>query len=228
MMMTEQTYPIPQLSGRTLLCLDFDVTLTLNHLFQTTANAIINGYPRDRAILLTLELLEQQGPRGGHRLWEVLHLWLRSGHGIAVTSFTAFPELPSSLLAWGVPHLRALEASRNITRWLSRPVIIYGDPAPQLNPPSPQPNTILVSADQLKTARSSLNGGDDIGKNLHIRSALSHLEKSGERFDDVLLLDDDPNNIAAAARVGYHVIQASTDPEDLTHLRILDQCIQSK
>ena len=101
-----------QYSKTTLLCLDFDLTLTQTHLFQYTASMIREGFDREEAILRAIRLMEHQGPRGGEELWSVLAMWLNHGHTLAVTSFTAFPELPIALLAKGVSKVRSQGVSK--------------------------------------------------------------------------------------------------------------------
>ena len=218
--------PSPQ--TRLLLCLDFDLTLTMTHLFQSTVRAIQGGYSREAALLFTLNQLKRQGPRGGERLWEVLFEWLEAGHGLAITSFTSFPELPSALLSWGVPRLRALGATRDQTRWLSRALIVFGDPAPQFNPARLQPNMILIPAEKISSTQSTQPSTSSVGKNLHLNAAKEFFEGRGDHFDQVVLVDDDPNNIQAAQEGGYLAILASREHEDLSHLTAIMKLLHSK
>ena len=199
------------LVGPHLLCLDFDLTITQTHLFRYTANAIHEGWSRQDAILRSIELYERQGARGGDDLWRTLYHWLSAGHGLAVTSFTAFPELVAAALTRGVAPMRALGASRDITRYMSRPLIIYGDPAPDLNPPRELPGTSLVRAER----------GGLSDKNRHIERALKLNQAQGRLYEGVLLLDDDPRNIEHALEAGYLAIHVSSDPSDHSPLENL-------
>lgn len=198
----------------TLLCLDFDLTLTKSHFFRYTVDSINSGFSREKAVLQAIRLMERQGPKGGERLWLFLARWLKAGHGLVITSYTAFPELPNAMLVKGISTLRAQQASKEHIRWLSRPIIIYGDPAPRFNPPTPIPNTILISQKKLST--------DDHGKNLHIEAALEQLEKRRLVFQNVLLVDDDPHNIERAQAKGFDCIQVSRDADNLEHLSKLE------
>ena len=194
---------------RTLLCLDFDLTLTQTHLFRYVVDTIHGGFSREEALLRAIKVLDQQGPRGGIVLWQTLAIWLNHGHGLVVTSYTAFPELPIALLSRGIASLREYGA-RSQTRWLSRPLIVYGDPAPHLNPSIPIPNTILVSQQSQDLSHQ--------GKNSHITEALKYLMTQGQHFERVLLVDDDPNNIEYAQKIGHDTIQVDSELESISHL----------
>ena len=160
--------------------------------------------------------MSKQGPKGGHELWRHLAAFLSLGHGLAITSYTAFPELPINLLTQGVKPFRTHDA-KAYTRWLSRPVIIYGDPAPRFNPPQVIPNTFLVVP-------------GDQGKNLHIQEAIRVFDTKGERFDQVILIDDDEYNLLKAKEIGVLTIPVCKEPqsemEELSHLRELEQLIK--
>ena len=208
-----------QYSKTTLLCLDFDLTLTQTHLFQYTASMIREGFGREEAILRAIRLMEHQGPRGGEELWSVLAMWLNHGHALAVTSFTAFPELPIALLAKGVSKVRAQGVSKERIRWLSRPLIIYGDPAPELNPTRPLPHTELVTPHP--------ESGVESGKNQHIEAALRLARARGVDVTRAVLMDDDSQNIALAEARGHCVIEARRDDlKDMSHLARLKELIK--
>lgn len=206
----------PASSPRFLLCLDFDLTLSKSHLFRYVVDAINGGFSREQALLRAIQVMSRQGPKGGYELWGHLASFLSLGHGLAITSYTAFPELPISLLAQGIKPFRTHGANA-YTRWLSRPVIIYGDPAPKLNPPQVIPNTFLVVP-------------GDHGKNLHIQEALRVFESKGEHFDQVILIDDDEYNLLKAKEIGVLTIPVCKVPqsevEELSHLHELDRLVK--
>ena len=142
-----------------------------------------------------------------------------------ITSFTSFPELPIAQLSRGVTELRQRGASRDITRWLSRPTIVYGDPAPTLNPPRPIPGTHLVSplTHHPKPHPKSINLSDaealgKRGKNLHVSRSLELLNQRETTFNRAVLMDDDPHNIELADRYGHLTIPVSRDLNDHQHL----------
>lgn len=198
-----------------LLCLDFDLTLTQTHLFRYTVNAIHEGWSRQEAILRSIELYERQGARGGDALWRALHTWLSAGHGLAITSFTSFPELIAAALTRGVAPMRALGASRDVTRYLSRPLIIYGDPAPDLNPPRELPSTSLIRAER----------GGPTDKNHHIERALELNRAKGKAYEGALLIDDDLRNIERALEAGHLTIHVPRELDDHRHLeRLVSLC----
>lgn len=205
----------PSPSPRFLLCLDFDLTLSKSHLFHYVVDAMNSGFSREKSLLRAIQVMSQQGPKGGDELWKLLALFLKLGHGLVVTSYTAFPELPIALLAQGVKAFRSLDA-KAYTRWLSRPVIVYGDPAPAFNPPQTLPHTFLVPAHQP-------------GKNLHIQEALRVFKLRGELFDKVILIDDDEHNLAEAQKIGALTIAVCREPqsetEELSHLREFEKLI---
>ena len=217
-----------------LLCLDYDLTLTPTHLFKYTAELIHAGFGRDDALMRAIQLIERQGPRGGPRFWDELYAWLSAGHGLVITSFTAFPELPIASLARGTGELRQRGASRAVTRWLSRPKIIYGDPAPDMNPARPLPGAWLVSppahalieVDQPSTCNVTDLGvtkdqRDSLrlrGKNLHISKALEVFKDEGINYRGVVLMDDDPYNTRLAGQHGHLTISVSRDLDDHRHL----------
>ena len=220
-----------------LLCLDFDLTLTQVHLFSYTAESIRSGFSREDSILRAIKLLDHQGPRGGEEFWDILYHWLAIGHGIAITSFTSFPELPIAFLSRGVIHLRKRGATRALTRWLSRPIVIYGDPAPDLNPPHTLPGTWLISPDlerrdirlksQTTTAHNQQQGLCDLGKNRHIDQALKVMKDQGHTFKQAVLMDDDPRNIKWANERGYFTIPVSHDLDDQKHLDLWRTLIET-
>ena len=201
----------------TLLCLDFDLTLTKSHLFGYVVDAIQGGFSRENALLRAMKILDAQGVKGGQQFWQFLARWLTAGHGLVITSYTSFPELPTALLAKGIPELRKLGVPKQYVRWISRPIIVYGDPAPHLNPPRPLPNTYLISQDLLKAEAS--------GKNLHIQEALKQVQTRGYHYHQALLLDDDPQNIEYAQMAQIQTIQVSKKADDLSHIEILNSLI---
>ena len=211
--------PTPKSTQRILLCLDFDLTLTQTHLFRYVVDMINGGFSREDALLRAIKLIDQQGPRGGEQLWETLAIWLTQGHGLVVTSYTSFPELPIALLSRGVALLRK-HGAREYTRWLSRPLIVFGDPAPHLNPVVSVPTTILISQDD------QAHGGD--GKNTHISTALKYFQDQGQHFDQALLIDDDPRNIELAKEAGYLTILAVSEIEDVEHLTHLQAYVSHR
>lgn len=199
-----------------LICLDFDLTLTQLHTFHYVIDAIKGGFSREEAVLRAIRLLKSQGPKGGELLWQALAACLNRGHGVAITSFTAFPELAQALLASGLSTVRPLLKERSHSRWLSRPLIIYGDPAPSFNPPQALPNTHLVDQKELSCG--------DFGKNCHIKAALAALAAKGFSYQKTLLMDDDPHNIKLATEAGHLVISVNREEGDLTHIdRLLSQ-----
>ena len=209
-------------SPRTLVCFDFDLTLTEEHLFRVVTQMIQSGAPRDEACMKAISYLDQRGPRGGERLWALLCQLLMRGHGLAVCSFTSYPELAMALWQRGIKRLRAHGASREATAWLSRPIVIYGDPDPRLRPPLPVQGAYLVEV--------SFGLMASHGKQLHIERALkvanerllSSLDPEGvgalpsllappsgalrEPFSRVILLDDDPRNVDHALKSGHEGI----------------------
>ena len=211
-----------------LLCLDFDLTLTHTHLFSYTAEAIRSGFSREDAIMRAIQVIEHQGVRGGERFWDILHLWLSAGHGLAITSFTSFPELPIALLSRGIAQLRKRGAHREVTRWLSRPIIVYGDPAPDLNPPRDLPRTWLISPHpeqlsldkEMRSANREMISStlDHSGKNQHISQALKVTNDQGHTFHNAVLMDDDPRNIDVAALRGHVTLAVSRDLDSQEHL----------
>ncbi|MAD61518.1 MAG: hypothetical protein CMH49_08415 [Myxococcales bacterium] len=207
----------PNSSPRFLLCLDFDLTMSKSHLFHYVVDAMKGGFSREKALLRAMHIMSKQGPKGGDELWKQLASFLTLGHGLAITSYTAFPELPITLLAQGIKPFRSLNA-KAYTRWLSRPVIVYGDPAPTFNPPQEIPNTFLVSAYEQ-------------GKNMHIEKALQVFESRGEYFDQVILIDDDEHNLTEAKKMGVLTIPVCREPqserEERSHLREFEQFIMS-
>ena len=207
----------PNPSPRFLLCLDFDLTLSKSHLFHYVVDAMNGGFSREKALLRAMQIMSQQGPKGGDELWKQLASFLKRGHGLAITSYTAFPELPITLLAQGIKPFRSLNA-KAYTRWLSRPVIIYGDPAPKFNPPQAIPNTFLVPAHEQ-------------GKNLHIQEACRVFESRGEYFDQVILIDDDEYNLMEAKKMGALTVPVCREPqselEECAHLREFEQLIMN-
>ncbi len=227
----------PHTAPRLLLCLDFDLTLSKTHLFRYVVDAINGGFSREQALLRAIQVMNQQGPKGGELLWGQLAQFLKQGHGLVVTSYTAFPELPIALLAQGIRPFRALDA-KGYTRWLSRPIIIYGNPAPRFNPPQDLPNTFLVPASSLdkrmeqKQATQKQNSSDhsSLGKNLHIQEALRRLEEKGQRFDQVILMDDDEYNLSQAQAMGVHIIsvckEAQSEQEEQAHLHELEKLVK--
>ena len=212
---------------QTLLCLDFDLTLTHLHLFSYTASMIRSGVRRDDALMNAIKLIDSHGPRGGEQFWSIMFQWLRAGHGLAITSFTSFPELPIAMLSRGIPSLRKCGAGRNLTCWLSRPIVVYGDPAPDLNPPRPLPGTWLVSPQtqpehhkstpiSSQSPKQSLK--DSSGKNAHISQALKAANLQGHAFSKVVLMDDDLDNITSAKQHGHLTIAVSRDLDNQEHL----------
>ena len=195
---------------RMLLCLDFDLTLTQTHMFHYVVEAINGGFSREDAVLRAIKIIRRQGPKGGKLLWSSIASWLDAGHGVAVTSYTSFPELPQALLSLGVSALRQELQDRRLTRWLSRPLVIFGDPAPAFNPPVKLPHTVLIP-------RVELISGDH-GKNLHIQMALDELKRRGFHYQRAVLMDDDPTNIALAAAAGHLVIPVEREAKDDDHL----------
>ena len=200
-----------------LLCLDFDLTLTLFHTFRYVIDSIGGGFSREDALLRAIKLIKRQGPKGGDELWKVLAVCLNRGHGIAVTSFTAFPELAQAMLASGLSSIRPALSDRTMTRWLSRPLIVFGDPAPRYNPPHLLPNTHLVTHEELSRG--------EYGKNLHIQAALSTLVSRGMSYEQVILMDDDPNNIKLAEEAGHFTVPVSREEGELSHLNLLLEMI---
>lgn len=197
--------------SRILFCFDFDLTLTKSHLFQYVAHEIAMGRPRETALLKATKLIRTVGVRNGSALWESIASLLNAGHGLVVTSFTAFPELPFALLQGGVKELRGLGSGRRETRWLSRALVIYGDPAPDLCPSKPPPGSIYIPQKE---------GGDGSeGKCPHIRRALDVLNARGELFDQALLVDDSEFNIKRALEAGYEAIHVPESIDDFTHLK---------
>jgi hypothetical protein len=197
--------------SRILFCFDFDLTLTKSHLFQYVAHEIAMGLTRESALLKASTLIRTGGVRNGSALWETIAMLLTAGHGLVITSFTAFPELPFALLQGGVKEVRALGSGRQETRWLSRALVIYGDPAPHLCPSYPPAGSIYL--------RHSEGGDGSEGKCPHIRRALDILEARGELFDQVLLVDDSEFNIDRALEAGYEAIHVPESVEDMTHLK---------
>ena len=92
--------------ARALVCFDFDLTLTDAHLFRSVTEMIRSGASRERACMKAISYLDERGARGGARLWELIGALLMRGHGLAVCSFTAYPELAMALLQRGVRGAR--------------------------------------------------------------------------------------------------------------------------
>jgi hypothetical protein len=210
---------------RVLFCFDFDLTLTHQHLYQQVAQMILGGVSRERACMRAIQHLEERGARGGDQLWEVLTSLLVQGHGLAVCTFSAFPELPMSLLQRGAKELRARGARREHTGWLTRPIVTYGDPNPSLRP------KLLTKGAYLVHLPSEQMG--EVGKRLHIERALElanerlsrSLNAQGQAgvipvcptpygdpqqpFTQVVLIDDDQRNVELAITDGYEAILAA-------------------
>ena len=191
---------------------------------------ITSGVSRERACMRGLHHLEECGPRGGELLWDVIYELLKGGHGLAICTFSAFPELPTALLHRGVKALRARGAGREHTSWLSRPIVVYGDPNPRLRPKLITKGAYLV---QVGPGQMSW-----MGKEQHIEQALEvaneRLNRSlssdggkgvlpvcptpygdpSEPFERVLLVDDDPRNIEIAQKAGHLTTLAPPPEED--------------
>jgi len=222
--------------ARALICFDFDLTLTHEHMYRAVTQMIRAGAARERACYKAISYLKESGPYGGDALWELLFKLLSEGHGIAVCTFSAYPELPLALLQSGVRELRSRGASREVTSWLSRPIITYGDPDPKLRPPLHLTGTHLIEL--------GIDEMGSVGKQLHIERAQAlvaerlerALKSSGgprelslplppsgeasEPFSRVILVDDDPRNILRAQEAGYEGVLVNQDPE-LEHLKTL-------
>ena len=199
--------------GSLLICFDFDLTLTQFHTFHYVLDSIRGGFSREEALLRAIRLITSQGPKGGELLWRAIATCLNCGHGVAITTFTAFPELAQALLVSGLSSVRPLLDDRGASRWLSRPLIIFGDPAPGYNPPQALPNTRLVSQAELSKG--------DFGKNLHIEAARAELTLRGHQYDRALLIDDDQRNTDRATQSGHLVIPVGEDEGDVRHLEKL-------
>jgi hypothetical protein len=198
------------------------------------------GADRERACHKAINYLKESGPYGGDALWDVLLKLLSNGHGLAICTFSAYPELPLALLQSGVRELRSRGASREVTSWLSRPIVVYGDPDPKLRPPLHLTGTHLIEL--------SVNEMASEGKLHHIeraqvlvaerleralnpqrgdREASLPLPPSGEAsepFSRVILIDDDPRNITHAQEAGCEGILVSQDPK-LEHLKSLSDLL---
>jgi hypothetical protein len=199
---------------RALVCFDFDITLTHEHIFKLISRMIEGGARRDHACLRAAQLLERVGPRGGAALWDALYALLSAGHGVAVTSFTCFPELPMTLLAHGVRELRARGASRELTGWLSRPIVIYGDPNPELRPPFKLAGAHL--------ARVPPDRFEVVGKVTHMELARARAEEErGIRFERMILVDDDEVNVRRALEAGHSAVSVSADITQSDHISAL-------
>lgn len=212
---------LPQRSPRepALVCFDFDLTLTHEHLYHAVRQQIAQGARRERACLLAAQRLARAGARSGEELWDTLHALLSAGHGVAVTSFTCFPELPMTLLAHGVPRLRARGAPREVTSWLSRPVVVYGDPDPALRPPFKLAGAHL--------ARVPPERFEEVGKGAHMALARERVaEERGRRFERLVLVDDDARNVSRALEEGHEAITAPQDPLDSAHLAALRAALE--
>lgn len=228
--MSELTTPSP----RALVCFDFDLTLTDTHLFRLVTQMIQAGAAREQACMKGIAYLEERGPRGGERLWDLLYALLMRGHGLAVCTFTSYPELAMAMWQRGVKPLRARGAPREVTGWLSRPIVVYGDPDPRLRPPLPVQGAHLVEVGFAQMA--------SYGKQTHIERALmvaqerleAALDLEGSRalpgllpppsgvndepFQRVILLDDDPRNIEHASQRGFEGIFVSPPEQGDEHL----------
>ena len=201
-------------SARALICFDFDLTLTHEHIYHAVRQMIAQGARRDHACLRAAQLLERVGARGGEELWDTLYALLAAGHGLAVTSFTCFPELPMTLLSHGVRHLRARGAPRELTSWLSRPVVVYGDPAPELRPPFKLAGAHLAA---VPAARF-----EEVGKRAHMEIALERArEERGFSAERLILVDDDERNTELARAAGHEAVAVSPNISHNEHLAAL-------
>lgn len=227
--------------SRTLVCFDFDLTLTDQHLFRAVTQMIQSGVDREQACLKAIKYLDERGPRGGDQLWSILSALLMKGHGVAICTFSSYPELAMALWQRGVKALRQRGASREATAWLSRPIVVYGDPAIHLRPPAPIQGAYLVEVGFGQMASH--------GKQIHIQRALEianlRLESSlnseasratlkllpapngmmEEAFSAVILVDDDPRNIDHAQRAGQQGIFVATPQEGNGHLEQLSELL---
>ena len=141
------------------------------------------------------------------------------------------------MLSRGIPSLRKCGAGRQVTRWLSRPIVIYGDPAPDLNPPRPLPGTWLVSPQTQPERHNSTpipvrnpeqKTIDSRGKNAHISQALKVTHLQGYSLSKAVLMDDDLDNIKSAKQHGHLTIPVSRDLDNQEHLEAWQAlCVQN-
>ena len=159
-----------------LFCFDFDQTITCRHLFTLTAQKMSLGLNRDEACIHSIQEMRNGGIRQSYRLWELILRLLSKNQGLAITTFTAFPELPLAFLNEGIRRARKASCTREQIQWLSRGCVVYGDPAPTLCPQRPPPNSIYIPRHE---------GGDgNQGKNPHIQMAYNWAHKNRNRLFD--------------------------------------------
>ena len=198
-----------------LFCFDFDLTITTHHLFTSTAQKMALGFSREDACIQSIKEMRSQGIRNEERLWTLILRLLTHNHGIAVTTFTAFPELPLSFLNEGIRRARRAHCTSIQTRWLSRGCVVYGDPAPHLCPSDIPPNCIYIPR--------HLGGDGSQGKNPHLQKALEWAnQRSSQLFTRCVLIDDDPRNVELALNAGYDAIWVNPDPENVDYLNELE------
>jgi hypothetical protein len=159
------------------------------------------------------------GIRHPQRLWSLILRLLSKDQGLAITTFTAFPELPLAFLNEGVRQARRSECTRQQTQWLSRGCVVYGDPAPHLCPTRPPPNSLYIPRHE---------GGDGTqGKNIHLQRAHNWAHQQRNRlFDECVLIDDDQRNVDLALEAGHHAIWVPPKIEDQRYLDELELLIE--
>lgn len=198
-----------------LFCFDFDLTITTRHLFTLTAQKMALGLNREDACIQSIRDMRAEGIRNPTRLWSIILRILSHNHGLAITTFTAFPELPLSFLNEGIRRARKAKCSPEQIRWLSRGCVVYGDPAPHLCPPKPPPHCIYLPHHQ--------GGNGAEGKNPHLQKAIQWANsRSSSPFSQCVLIDDDQRNIDLALQAGYDAIWVHPDLENTQYLDDLD------
>ena len=201
-----------------LFCFDFDQTITCHHLFTLTAQKMNLGLNREEACIHSIQQMRDGGIRNSTRLWELIIRLLSKNQGLAITSFTSFPELPLAFLNEGIRLARKAACSRDQIQWLSRGCIVYGDPAPHLCPQRPPPHCFHIPRHQ---------GGDGTqGKNPHLQKAHKWAHQSRNRlFDECVLIDDDQRNVDLAIQAGHHGIWVPPQLKDESYLDELELVI---
>ena len=212
-----QTPQRPTPVTRTLCCFDFDLTLTEEHLHARLAHFAGLNVPRETLIERGALWLEREGLRSEEQLWPLFVELLRADHEIAIVTFSSFPELIRAALLHGSRVLRQQGVERALRARLQRIPICFGGPAPMLYPEQLPPHTRLIGGDEWRA-----------GKTAHIRSALAFFEGEASPLLP-LLIDDDPENVAAAEAQGTRALLAPRPPDAPTHFDRLGEllCLQS-
>lgn len=195
-----------QSSKRYLFCFDFDLTITKEHLHHYTQSLMSSHLTRDRSCLKAIQVLSHHGVKHEERLWECIYQILLQGHGLAITSFTAFPELPLAFLSKGIRNLRKRTQSKEYDHYLHRPVVVYGPAPSRLLPAQKIAGSYYVNL--------SLDESYQNGKCQHMLQAQDILQTKGFEFDQLVLIDDDLNNIEKAIEAGFIGISVPHNDED--------------